>query len=114
MSTIQILSEREKEIAECVARGLSEKEIAAEKFISPITVHNHTANIRKKLNARSAVDIARQFILSLDDPKQYFAALTFLVIQVSISVDTPEIDLKRAPKSVRVSRIFKPTKKYFA
>jgi pimeloyl-ACP methyl ester carboxylesterase len=47
------LSPREHEVLALVARGLSDREIAAELIVSPHTVHRHVANIRHKLGAGS-------------------------------------------------------------
>ena len=44
------LSKRENEIMRLVARGLTNAEIAAELFISPITVRNHVSSILAKLH----------------------------------------------------------------
>jgi DNA-binding CsgD family transcriptional regulator len=55
-------SEREKEIAELLARGLSEKEIAAKLFISPATVNNHTRNIREKFGLSKNSEIILVYI----------------------------------------------------
>lgn len=97
------LSPSEYKVADLVARGLTEKEIADKLCVSYKTVHAHTYNIRKKWNAKCAVDIARTFILSLENPKQYFAALAFLIIQFHIVVDLPRLDLRRPVRtSVRV------------
>lgn len=51
-----LLSRREREILACVARGLSDREIAEELVLSSHTVHRHVANIRRKLgrNSRTA------------------------------------------------------------
>ncbi|HET8886795.1 MAG TPA: helix-turn-helix transcriptional regulator [Salinimicrobium sp.] len=102
---LKTLSKQENIIAEHVALGFSEKEIGDKLCISAKTVHNHTYNIRKKINARSAVDIARQFILSLEDPKAFFAALTFLVIQFHIMVDMPDIDLRNTARTTARVRV---------
>jgi pimeloyl-ACP methyl ester carboxylesterase/DNA-binding CsgD family transcriptional regulator len=47
------LSSREREILACVARGLSDREIAGQLVLSPHTVHRHVANIRRKLGRTS-------------------------------------------------------------
>ncbi|MGO4444581.1 alpha/beta fold hydrolase [Mycobacterium sp. 2YAF39] len=47
------LSDREREILACVARGLGDREIAEQLSLSPHTVHRHVANIRHKLGSAS-------------------------------------------------------------
>lgn len=47
------LSEREREVLECIARGFSSKECAQELGIAPRTVERHVENLRNKLNARN-------------------------------------------------------------
>ena len=95
MEELPELTPRELEIVIDLTQGYSEKQIASRKFVSPKTVNNHLTNVRKKWGARCAVDIARKFILSLDNPKQYFAALSFLIIQFHIMVDLPQMELRR-------------------
>ena len=53
-----VLSEREQAIAICVAKGLSNKEIAEQLFLSVNTVTTHRRNIARKLNIHSAAGIA--------------------------------------------------------
>ena len=52
------LTSREREIAELVARGLSNKEIAGELRIQVATVKNHVHRILEKLDARRRSEIA--------------------------------------------------------
>jgi len=51
------LTEREMDIAESLAQGLTYGEIAADLGISPNTARNHVANIYKKLSVRSKVEL---------------------------------------------------------
>ena len=51
--TIEALTEREREIAEAVGRGLQNKEIAAELNISRHTVSSHLRRIFRKLRVHS-------------------------------------------------------------
>lgn len=48
-----LLSDREREILACIARGLGDREIAEHLVLSPHTVHRHVANIRRKLGSSS-------------------------------------------------------------
>lgn len=52
------LSQRELEVLRLIARGMSNKEIAAELVISQNTVRNHVRNILEKLRVRSRVEAA--------------------------------------------------------
>jgi non-specific serine/threonine protein kinase len=54
-----MLTEAEVRIATAVARGLANKEIAAEFGISVRTVENHISHILAKKNFGNRVDIAR-------------------------------------------------------
>lgn len=52
------LTEREREVADLVADGLTNADIAATLVISAGTVKNHLAAIQRKLEARNRVGIA--------------------------------------------------------
>ncbi|WP_030773915.1 MULTISPECIES: response regulator [unclassified Streptomyces] len=52
------LTERERDVVRCLARGLTNAEIAAELFVSLSTVKTHLANVQAKLDARNRVEIA--------------------------------------------------------
>jgi non-specific serine/threonine protein kinase len=53
-----LLSKRELEIAELVAQGLSNKEIATRVFLSERTIETHVSNILDKLGVNSRVEIS--------------------------------------------------------
>jgi non-specific serine/threonine protein kinase len=52
------LSRREREVAQLVARGMSNKEIAERLFLSERTVDNHVHHILDKLGFDSRVQVA--------------------------------------------------------
>lgn len=51
------LSEREVEVFRCLARGLSNGEIADELFIAPATVKTHVASLLAKVAVRDRVQL---------------------------------------------------------
>jgi DNA-binding NarL/FixJ family response regulator len=55
---VETLSRREEQIAEHVARGLSNRQIAVECGISPETVKRHLASIYSKLAMHGRVGLA--------------------------------------------------------
>ena len=63
------LTEAENRVAGAVARGLSNKEVAAELSISARTVENHISRILAKKNFSNRVEIAR-YILARQSPDQ--------------------------------------------
>jgi DNA-binding NarL/FixJ family response regulator len=56
--TVDPLTEREHDIANLVAEGMTNAEIGAQLFISAGTVKTHVANIQRKVKARNRVGIA--------------------------------------------------------
>jgi DNA-binding CsgD family transcriptional regulator/tetratricopeptide (TPR) repeat protein len=65
------LSEREREVVQLVARGMTNREIAGELFLSPKTVERHLARVFEKLRVSSRLAAARALErarLDGDDP----------------------------------------------
>lgn len=60
-STLSVLSNREKEILELLARGMLYKEIAASLFISQETVRKHVYHIYEKLHVNNRVEAINKF-----------------------------------------------------
>ena len=58
---VDSLTKREREIAALVTDRMTNKEIAAELFLSEKTIESHLRNIFFKLGASSRVDVARAF-----------------------------------------------------
>lgn len=54
-----VLTRREREIAECVAKGMSNKQIADALFIAQRTAECHVENILRKLNFTSRSQIVK-------------------------------------------------------
>jgi DNA-binding NarL/FixJ family response regulator len=60
-AAINVLSVREKEILEWLAKGMLYKEIAAELFISPETVRKHVYHIYEKLHVNNRIEAVNKF-----------------------------------------------------
>lgn len=54
---VEKLSDREKEVLECIATGLTTHEIAGQLFISKNTVETHRKNLLYKLKARNTAEL---------------------------------------------------------
>lgn len=55
------LTDREREIAELVANGSSNKQVAAALFVSEKTVESHLSRVYDKVGVRSRVELAREY-----------------------------------------------------
>lgn len=67
VSGATMLSEREREVAELAARGLTNKDIAEKLFLSPRTVEDHLGRILRKLGLTGRGGIAHK-LAELDRP----------------------------------------------
>lgn len=54
-----VITAREKEVLELVARGLTNPEIAQKIFLSTTTIDTHRKNLLSKLNARNTAELIR-------------------------------------------------------
>jgi RNA polymerase sigma factor (sigma-70 family) len=55
----ETLSEREREVMELVAAGLTNKEIAERLFLSVVTIKLHRGQVMRKMHAESLADLVR-------------------------------------------------------
>ncbi len=55
----QNLTAREQEVMRLLVDGIATKKVAERLYISPKTVENHRANLMKKLNLSSSIDLVR-------------------------------------------------------
>ena len=60
--SLELLTRREKEIMEMIARGLTNKEIAESLTISPRTVQTHRSNIMEKLDLKNTAELVKYAI----------------------------------------------------
>jgi len=58
-ATTEPLTSQETRVALLVARGLSNKEVAAALFLSPKTIEHHLAGVFRKRGFRSRTELAR-------------------------------------------------------
>ena len=64
-----VVTTREHEVAELVARGLTNRQIAADLSISPHTTATHVEHMLRKLGLRSRSELAAWFVdHAMDDP----------------------------------------------
>jgi len=68
LERFQSLTPREREVMDCVVRGLANKVIAMDLSLSQRTVEIHRARVMEKMNARSLADLVRMSLLVSREP----------------------------------------------
>lgn len=101
------LSNREIQVAELIAWGASDKEVAEELYISVLTAHTHRSNILRKLNAHNAQDITRWYfqykhqVFFGFNPRQ-IRHIAWVLLILIISMEVYDMD------ALRVRRVRNP------
>jgi DNA-binding NarL/FixJ family response regulator len=65
---LTVLTQREREVAELVAAGLRDSEVATRMYLSPFTVKGYVKSIYRKLGLRSRVELTRVFMAQEPPP----------------------------------------------
>lgn len=71
------ITKRELQVADLLARGFTDKEVANKLRISPLTSRSHHSNIYQKTNCRNLADLTRWYFekltgLNFDNIRSYF------------------------------------------
>ena len=105
---IKALTIRENEVVAEVAKDFTIKEVASNLFISPYTVDSHIKTAKRKTNTKTLSGLTRLFVMSLENPKQFFkisVAIVFLSIQ-AFSIASVDIENYRKPsKRIRTHKV---------
>jgi DNA-binding CsgD family transcriptional regulator len=82
-------SKREREIADLLSRGYTEKEIADKLCISPATVNNHTRNMRERFGLHKNSELVLLYIaqcnreaFNIHDIRKYGISIILVLVNV--------------------------------
>jgi DNA-binding CsgD family transcriptional regulator len=70
------LTDSERTVARLVARGLTNREVAAQMFVSPHTVSFHLRKVYRKLGVGSRVELTRLLLIEQERPRGQVPTLT--------------------------------------
>ena len=96
------LSKAERRVAECVCRGLTEKETAAMLYRSPQTIHTQKKSIYRKLGVSKDTELMWWMIcerlrmaFDLDEIRKHGIELLMVVLLLAMQVTGNAHDLRR-------------------
>ncbi len=101
------ITPREYQIAELIAWGASDKEVAQELSITPLTAKTHRRNIEHKIEASNTADLTRWFFQEKQhvsfgmSPRtiRHIAKLMFLLVTFSEFSQVPVVRIKTSGKA---------------
>lgn len=100
------LSKRETEILDLICDGTPNKQIADKLCISDHTVRNTKVRMMRRNNAFNVAHLVRLYILSMDNPKQYFITAVLLAVHVLSIAVNPGQELRKPARNA-VKRVRK-------
>jgi DNA-binding CsgD family transcriptional regulator len=116
------ISQREYQIAELIAWGATDKEVACELDISPETAKTHRKNILQKIDGHNAADLTRWFFSCKSkvsfgiNPRTVRHLACFMLLLIGISeytkTDIIRTNMVRVSRAQRTSRRSSSKKSY--
>lgn len=105
----KVISPAERRVAECVCKGMTEKETAAMLYRSPQTIHTQKKSIYRKLGVSKDTELMWWMIcerlrmaFDLDEIRKHGIELLMALLLVVLQVNCKSSDLQRCGRRNRI------------